>query len=928
MKKYIRLKNVKSRIIIPFFVLELLFITMLSEFIQYNKTTISVYGQDLKNQEYQWKNAIYGNGTSTSKSKIIGNASEGMVTIDSDSGKIVPESTDGVAFHYMTIPVDTNFTLRAKMTINSWTFTNGQEGFGLMATDWVGEHGGLCWTNSYMLGASRIDYYIDKETHKPVTNTNSAYSTKIMQNIGILGQEKKGVTFDNIQALEANDTQTIKKDYRSSRIPMNLMEEYLVSGNIIGNESNHLKTTVNNPITQMYLTIQKNNTGYLLQYEDMNGYVYAHQYYDATALQKIDTEYVYVGFYAARTSNVTFSDITFSTIPASQDEEAKEHPIEKIAVNKSVQSLRNTGISNYKLEFTANCDGKVSVTDNSGKVIAEDVKITANKSAFVAQTKLEQERNVFTLVFTPDKDYHPDNDRYKVMESYEPVQVKHTVTYKTYGKSGQAIYVAPNAVGNGSKESPMNIYNAVQYIQPGQQIILMEGTYFLDKTLTIARGIDGTPDSPIVMMADPQASSRPVLDFQGMSTGVILAGDYWYVKGFDVIHSQNSKNGFIVSGNHNILNEIHAYYNGNTGISIARYKGTDEKERWPSYNLILNCTSYNNADIGYEDADGFAAKLTAGVGNVFDGCISHHNADDGWDLFAKVQIGTIGSVTIRNCVAYENGYVIKDDDGNLDINGSHKINAGNGNGFKMGGESLSGYHVLENSVSYCNKTKGIDANSCPDIQVKKCMSYNNGNANIALYTGNAPNTDFSIQNTISYKNNNNIAELIRPKGTQDTNKYDNDTNYFWKWTLGKNVHNSADATLGVSGWFASLDTDRKVTRNADGTIHFGDLFAFTDKAPETVRLNGYDNTKGMASPIYDVFPDIYGNPPTKIKYGDVDGDGDINTRDAVLLKKHLAKMQVVIDEKAADVKPDGDINIQDAILLMKYLAKMNITLGK
>ena len=38
---------------------------------------------------------------------------------------------------------------------------------------------------------------------------------------------------------------------------------------------------------------------------------------------------------------------------------------------------------------------------------------------------------------------------------------------------------------------------------------------------------------------------------------------------------------------------------------------------------------------GYEDADGFAAKLTVGDGNVFDGCISYNNADDGWDFFAK-----------------------------------------------------------------------------------------------------------------------------------------------------------------------------------------------------------------------------------------------------------------------------------------------------
>lgn len=115
----------------------------------------------------------------------------------------------------------------------------------------------------------------------------------------------------------------------------------------------------------------------------------------------------------------------------------------------------------------------------------------------------------------------------------------------------------------------------------------------------------------------------------------------------------------------------------------------------------MNCSSYLNADKGYEDADGFAAKLTVGQGNVFDGCIAAYNADDGWDLFAKVQSGSIGVVTIQNCVAFKNGYI-------LDENG-REINAGNGNGFKMGGDSMPGAHVLKNSVAFANKAKGIDS---------------------------------------------------------------------------------------------------------------------------------------------------------------------------------------------------------------------------
>lgn len=47
---------------------------------------------------------------------------------------------------------------------------------------------------------------------------------------------------------------------------------------------------------------------------------------------------------------------------------------------------------------------------------------------------------------------------------------------------------------------------------------------------------------------------------------------------------------------------------------------------------------------------------------------------------------------------------------------------------------MSGYHKLINSVAFDNKAKGIDSNSCPDIQVTNSTSYNNGGSNVAMYT--------------------------------------------------------------------------------------------------------------------------------------------------------------------------------------------------
>ncbi len=115
-----------------------------------------------------------------------------------------------------------------------------------------------------------------------------------------------------------------------------------------------------------------------------------------------------------------------------------------------------------------------------------------------------------------------------------------------------------------------------------------------------------------------------------------LFSHYWGLRGFDITNSAAMQKGLQISGNHNLIEEIHAYRNGNTGIQISG-SSNDPFEAWPAHNLVKNCTSFENADPGFEDADGFAAKLTIGEGNVFDGCIAYHNADDGWDLLLKMK---------------------------------------------------------------------------------------------------------------------------------------------------------------------------------------------------------------------------------------------------------------------------------------------------
>ena len=778
-----------------------------------------------KEAQQKWGQITYGNGASSSKDSFTGSANEGKVTIKSASGKLVPASFDGVSFYYTEVPASQNFTLRAKVTVDSWTLSNGQEGFGLMAADKLGGSG---WNNSYMAVASKTEYYWNEEA-KEVTTDSSA--TKVSQKIGLASQEKTGVTKDNIAAIEANDTATVQANFKSTSYP--LEQRYPEAKNIIGNSTNTPADA--GDITEMYLTIQKNNTGYFVTYESADGsYSTTKKYYDTEALERIDSDYVYAGFFASRNATATFSDITFTTIDPKEDAPAEERPIEKVSVNTYVQSATATGSADYEFLFSANCDGTLSIEDAKGEVVVSDVEVKADTLVKPASVTLNKGKNEYKINFTPAEGYKP-NGEYSAMESYETVVIDHTVTYKTFGEAGQSIWVAPDAKGSGSKEDPMSIYDAVKYVMPSQQIVLTEGTYKLESPLKIARGINGTADQMIYMLADPDAKTRPVIDFQGLCTGMTIGGDYWYFKGFDVTGSADGQKGLQVSGSHNTLDQIETYHNGNTGLQISRLNVTDTYAEWPSYNLILNCTSYGNADKGYEDADGFAAKLTVGDGNVFDGCIAHHNADDGWDLFAKVQTGSIGSVTIKNSIAYANGYL---EDG---------TNAGNGNGFKMGGDSMPGSHVLENSIAFANKAKGIDSNSCPDIKVKNCTSINNQGANVAFYTNSAKNTDFEATGVISFRTaKEDVAENIKPVGSQDLTKIYKATNFYWD-TASKTSFNTpavGEAVTTVSAdWFASLDYSSildgnksvaGIVRNADGTIALGNIFKLTDKAPAGV----------------------------------------------------------------------------------------------
>lgn len=516
----------------------------------------------------------------------------------------------------------------------------------------------------------------------------------------------------------------------------------------------------------------------------------------------------------------------------------------KLQVNANIAKKVTT--ASYPINFSANADGKITIkktgSDGVESSVVEDFALTANKAVNVATVQLEPGDTRFSYTFTPDADYQPS--KYQKMDSYEPVSQGWTVNYdNVIVVDENTIFVSNSGKSSnaGTKESPLDIYTAMKNAKAGQTILLMGGEYVLSSAVTVPETARGTADKHIIVMADPDNSERPVFNFSKKSAGFILNSVYTDFSGFDVTGTSDGTNGtsrqkgIQVSGHNLTLTDIHTYSNGNTGIQVSG-SGSDTFDKWPSEITIQSCISYNNADVGnnYEDADGFAAKLTVGNNVVFDNCISYNNADDGWDLYAKPETGQIGAVTISNCVAYNNGYLLDGTD------------AGDGNGFKLGGMGIEGGHMLINSVAYNNKAKGIDSNSCPDIKVTNCTSFDNEKANVAFYTKNpATTTDFEGTGIISFRKNVALttSEIITPIGDQDTTKIYKDRNYYWNGSNKTSTNTLGDKI--TEDMFVSLDTKGITPTIENGKINMHGLLELTSKAPSYVgaRINTVISTK-------------------------------------------------------------------------------------
>ncbi len=354
--------------------------------------------------------------------------------------------------------------------------------------------------------------------------------------------------------------------------------------------------------------------------------------------------------------------------------------------------------------------------------------------------------------------------------------------------TGTALYVAPNgsASAAGTQAAPTTLASAITRIGAGGTIYARGGTYSFAQTVTIAPGNNGTSSARKKLAAYP--GETPVLNFSAQSEdpanrGLAVNGSYWHVSG--IVVERAGDNGIFVGGSNNIIERTITRFNRDTGLQLSRIASDTPSGQWPANNLILSAESHDNADSDGEDADGFAAKLTVGGGNVFRYAVAHHNIDDGWDLYTKTDTGPIGVVTIEDSLAYTNGTL------------SNGGQAGNGdrNGYKLGGEDIKVNHVVRRSIAFRNGKHGFTYNSNPGaMAISNNISIDNTQRNFSFDAG-----------TSVFRNN---TSCRSGSGTNDRIVGNSDSsNQFWSGSNG-----SRCASLsGALGWSFASDGRLAVT---------------------------------------------------------------------------------------------------------------------
>lgn len=705
-------------------------------------------------ENVHWNEIRFGQSTS-SNNNTIEKLDNDIIRIaaKSGAGKITGDH-DGITFYYTEIDAQDNFTLSADVFVEEFARPepDGQEAFGIMARDAIG------------------------------SDNNSAV---FASNIAAIGGFNSGSRSDVGTVLFAR-TGVLSSDGEGSKG---------VQRKMLLQERPNAENTAQN----YRLTLSKTNSGFVGKLNDDQEEVI----FEPDILSVQDQDKLYVGFFTARLATIQVSNIELTVTEANTDAPKVEPPVEPVKPNVNIISLDKTSDLDYKLLVETNVDGLVSVRQGQNSIATyEHIK---GGDTFELMTEINDNGDTnFSVVFLPDDTQY--------LTDYNQIVQNFTVTMKTFANKDGNIYVSPEGTskGDGSKENPLDIDTAIEFVKKGQKIVVQEGVYKRNTSLDIKRFNDGTEAEMKYLIADPSATERPLIDFDKKGSGMIHSGNYWHVEGIDFARAANST-GYRLGGSYNVIRNISTFENGGTGFQISRTSSVqDEFSKWPAYNLVENSLSYDNIDPAENGADGFAAKLTVGDGNVFRGNVSHNNIDDGWDLYTKVGTGAIGAVTIENSITFNNGQ----------LTNGYQGSAGK-NGFKLGGEGVHVPHVIKNNLAFSNEGNGYTSNSNPGVIAENNIGLDNG-TNLSFTTYGHITPDFTV---------NGFASIQTDSGSMDRMQgdLDSEVNYMFNGmksvnALGEELSDELLNSLENLFVYDEEGNIVSVKRNKNGEIQWGDVW--------------------------------------------------------------------------------------------------------
>jgi hypothetical protein len=298
-------------------------------------------------------------------------------------------------------------------------------------------------------------------------------------------------------------------------------------------------------------------------------------------------------------------------------------------------------------------------------------------------------------------------------------------------------YVATNGndANPGTLAAPFyNVTKATALAAPGDTIFMRGGTYNYTNVVRITNS--GTAGAPIKLWA--YTNEQPLLDFSQQADDpanraflITSNGNWWHFKGLEIYRAGD--NGMKIEGSHHIVEQCSFHHCRDSGLQIGFADSDSDDPTRACSNLVLNCDSYLNYDprASGGNADGFACKLHPGEGNVFRGCRSWENSDDGWDLYKALY-----TIVLEDCWTWHNG-----DPASFGV-----ASAGNAGGFKLGGDSnFAGHHLVYRCIAFNNTGFGQSA-------AGKAFHQNDNQAGLVFFNC------LSFSNNYNYAINNDVPE--------------------------------------------------------------------------------------------------------------------------------------------------------------------------